>query len=102
MVVSRVRAALPSGPYPTTLTRNLDMRDWKQIAETLRDNLQGDTDLSAAAIALCELAAKLPPGEAERVLEAAVAKRASCWCERKPDGSGWFNPGCPRHDMRSR
>lgn len=54
------------------------MVDWKEVAETLtffRDMSSSRNDAVNAAIALCELAAKLPPGEAERVLEAAVANR---------------------------
>lgn len=54
--------------------------DYKDVAETLRGvaarvdicDYAGHLD---AAIRLCELAAKLPGLEAERVLEAAVANR---------------------------
>lgn len=60
--------------------------DWKQVAETLREiakdyengdehdaNWDKHAPVYDAAIRLCELAAKLPAGEAERVLEAAHA-----------------------------
>lgn len=48
------------------------MTDWKQVAEQLRQikvSLHEHHEELAAAIRLCKLAAKLPAGEAERVLE---------------------------------
>lgn len=58
------------------------MVDWKEVAETLRGFYQQDEEqpMLEAAIALCLLAAKLPPGEAELVLEAAAEEaRQIAW-----------------------
>jgi hypothetical protein len=85
------------------------MTNYKQVAETLRMYRVAQRVHFDAAIRLCELAAKLPPGEAERVLEAAGrpyhsliavvdACNAKVWngfdamepCERRRP--------CPEHD----
>lgn len=49
--------------------------NWKHVIEAL-GNTPGYSRALDKAVALCELAAKLPPGEAERVLEFAIRRQA--------------------------
>lgn len=78
--------------------------DYKKVAETLKRNVYSThVKEHEAAIVLCLLAAKLPVGEAERVLEAAVGaaktpSQAPC-CE-KPDLNA-NEDLCPRCGWRS-
>lgn len=67
------------------------MADWKEVADSLDVDVLGG-ELYNAAIRLCELAARLPPGEAERVLEQAVREHkvrtcAHLWTVGKQDHS---------------
>jgi hypothetical protein len=83
------------------------MTDWKQVAETLTTKARVyqafDVGHVRDAIRLCEqaaslpdseavlrLAAKLPPGEAERVLEAAAEKQEHRYITVTSGMSGWF------------
>jgi hypothetical protein len=72
------------------------MTDWKQVAETLQEydaavHINDDADF-ASAVRLCELAAKLPPGEAERVLELAIENHeaAEAPCDECNDKGYYF------------